>query len=261
MGCLIQLPGPWELPRHRVTQQRGGEAGREREGLPQPTRRPPPALRLRVPGPGEGSACIGRAGVRAGLCGQCQATGRPGEDPGAGGEGVQEPGASRTAGLGLPWATARPQARPAGGGDAGLGREVWPPGRAWSRVGERGRGAPGTLGGPCLWDEWGLFLLHPPAPGPPGRSPHPAPSGTVGSGRAQEPGLDKGFLQLSLRTPHLAGSHGTRARPLAPGPATALSSPSVPDTKASRQLPVRVSHASGPRRGSRRLLKTRHLGL
>lgn len=195
----------------------------------------------------------GRAGVRADLCGHCRAAGRPGEDPGAGGAGAQEPGTSRTAGLGLPWATARPQACPAGGGDAGLGREVWPPGRAWSRVGEGGRGAPGTLGGPCLRDEWGLFLprpAHPRSPRPshpralPGTSSHPAPSGTVGSSRAQEPGLDKGFPQLSLRTPHLAGSHGTRARN--PGLATAPSSSWVPDTKASRQLPQRVSHAPAP---------------
>lgn len=68
----------------------------------------------------------GRAGMQADLCGSCQAAGRPRGDPGAAGEGAQEPGTSRTAGLGLPWATARPQAR--WEGMLGWEGKCWPPG-------------------------------------------------------------------------------------------------------------------------------------
>lgn len=170
-------------------------------------------------------------GLQPDLCGGCQAAQRPREDPGAGDKGAHEPGTSRTAGLGLPWAAARPQASSqgrglwAGKGSVGLQRpwvegQEWEGGLCW---------ALGTPGGPCLADEQASSCLaqaSPSLPGLPTPAPsqgnpsHPAPPGTLGGNRVQELGLDKGFLQeLSLRSPHLELSHTAggrrRARPQA----------------------------------------------
>lgn len=135
----------------------------------------------------------------------------------------------------------------AGKGSAGL--------LGWRTAGQQREGgpcwAPGTLGGgPCLGDEWGLFLPHPGPPQVPQAFPPPHPPrkvpptlllpGTVGSNRVQKSGLDKGFLQeVGLRTPHLECSHttavGRRARPQA-GP-IGPSGPRIQGNQGSKAAP------------------------
>lgn len=171
---LIQLPGPWELPRHRVTQQRGGEARREREGLPSRTLAPPPSV-------------CGCEGLEKGPCALaglgCELTSVVTVGPQGDLERTRGQGAQGRRSQGLPgpqgWDCHGPQpdhrhvqpgeGTPGWEGKFGL---LGGPGAGWER---EGGGPLGPWGGHACGMSGASSCLARPTPGPPGL-PTPAPS-------------------------------------------------------------------------------------